>query len=146
MKVAVNKEFRRSKLGLKFSRQDESLPLTISKISEGGLFEQTPLIEGLVVLKINDEDVTWMSPKKADNILRQTKRGRLTVTAEGFVGKIVRESRGEKLGIVLHKPRDSSDDIFIWRIKEQSKFYYRRRKRVINLKERSYRSVHSDDR
>jgi len=122
VKVAVNKRLRRSKLGLKFAHQDESSPLTISKISEGGLFDETPLVQGLVVLKINDEDVTWMSPKKADSILRKTKKGRITVTAEGFVGKIVRQSRDEKIGIVLHKPRDSSDDIFIWQIKEHSKF------------------------
>ncbi|CAJ1945152.1 unnamed protein product [Cylindrotheca closterium] len=122
VKVAVNKRFRRSKLGLKFSQQDESSPLIISKISEGGLFDETPLVEGLVVLKINDEDVTWMSPKKADSILHKTKKGRITVTAEGFVGKIVRQSIDEKIGIVLHKPRDSSDDIFIWQIKGHSKF------------------------
>jgi hypothetical protein len=123
VKVTVFKPSKGSKLGIRLTRKDDSSPLTISGISYHGLFSKTPLVPGLVVLQIDDQEVTWMSPKEACDILRSVDNGDVSVTAEGFVGKIVRKRTDENLGIILEKNKKSNDDIFIARIKEESKFF-----------------------
>lgn len=123
VKATVYKPSKRSKLGLRLRRNDANSPLTISSIPNDGLFQETPLIAGLVVLKINDQDVTWMSPQKACDVLRSIKKGKVSVTAEGFVARIARSRADESLGIVLEKRKKSNDDIFISRIREDSKFF-----------------------
>jgi hypothetical protein len=123
VKVVVFKPSKGSKLGISLARKDDSSPLTISGIPDDGLFSKTPLVPGLVVLKIDDQEVTWMSPKEACDILRSVNKGDVSVTAEGFVGKIVRKRTYENIGIVLEKNKKSNDDIFIARIKEESNFF-----------------------
>jgi C-terminal processing protease CtpA/Prc len=133
VKVTVFKPSKGSKLGIRLTRKDDSSPLTISGISYHGLFSKTPLVPGLVVLQIDDQEVTWMSPKEACDILRSVDNGDVSVTAEGFVGKIVRKRTDENLGIIKRNydngvfigenKNKSHDDIFIARIKEESKFF-----------------------
>ena len=110
-----------SKPGITFAREEPGTPLTVKSIDKDGFFAYTALVPGLVLLDINGENVTWKSPEDASKALMNGSEEKITLTAEGFVGKIVRESLNENLGMIL-KESPSSKGVFIAKISVDSKF------------------------
>eukprot|EP00980_Cylindrotheca_fusiformis_P004579 scaffold981_cov119-Cylindrotheca_fusiformis.AAC.3 len=104
--------------GVGFTRDDKHSPLILATIDSFGIFGRTPLIPGLVVQKINGENMMWEHPRKAaEEIMNSI--GSVSITAEGFVA-IVRKSRKTPTGLVLRDTKDGA--IVIADIKEDSMF------------------------
>jgi hypothetical protein len=132
--IVSGKSAARVPPGISFHREHPNAPLTISTIERHSVFSQSPLIPGLTVLKLNEKDATWMSPEEADALLQPVPTSGLfswtttseatksiTISAEGFIGKIVRDKKSENPGIVL-KESMREKGILIATIKEDSKF------------------------
>jgi hypothetical protein len=116
------------KPGLSFARDSPNGPLIISKIDPDGLFADTQLVEGLIILTLQGKDVTWMDPNDANAMLQPTNNmllwseyEEMTISVEGFVGKIIRNKRDESLGIILRESIDKNA-LSIEKIEEGSKF------------------------
>mmetsp|Transcript_28244 Transcript_28244/g.68724 ORF Transcript_28244/g.68724 Transcript_28244/m.68724 type:complete len:898 (+) Transcript_28244:121-2814(+) len=90
--------------GISFARASKSYsPLTISAVAKDGLFGRSPLVPGVVVLKINDQEATWMHPQDAKKLVKSGEP--ISITVEAFIAKIVRKKRLDKLGIVLKESK-----------------------------------------
>eukprot|EP00980_Cylindrotheca_fusiformis_P029561 scaffold23510_cov115-Cylindrotheca_fusiformis.AAC.1 len=69
-----------------FSREDDSSPLCIEKVSPNGPFESSGFLPGMVVSAINGKYMTWESPEAAMEELRRNEIAR--VTCEDAAGKM----------------------------------------------------------
>lgn len=110
-----------AKRGITFSREKLGTPVTIGSIEKNGFFSYSALVPGLVVLEVNGVKLTSKSPEEATDILYSSSNGRVSISAEGFIGKIFKDSIDDTLGIIL-KESPSSKGVFIAKIKQESKF------------------------
>jgi C-terminal processing protease CtpA/Prc len=115
------KESLESKVGIAFTRKNDSAPITIKMVREGGLFFDSDLRPGMIVKSVNGVEMTWKTPKEAADELRTSAAGEVSVSCEAFVGKIVKETADEKMGISL-KNSTTMPGIFISKLAEGSKF------------------------
>ena len=121
--VTAKKESLDTVVGIGFSRKDENSPLFIAEIDEYSIFKMTPLRVGLIVLKINGQDMIWSHPQEAVNLIRMAKAGReLSITVEGFVVNLTTSHLRDdsfNTGISL---KNVNNDIVISRINDDSIF------------------------
>jgi C-terminal processing protease CtpA/Prc len=115
------KESKEANDGIEFIRQGKNTPLIIKSIDQDGLLGSSILSSGMIVLKINGKDSTWLHPKDAVKLIRNAPIGKLSLVAEGFYGKAHRKKRGCAIGLDLRMNKDF-EGIFIADIKKDSDF------------------------
>ncbi|CAJ1935260.1 unnamed protein product [Cylindrotheca closterium] len=106
--------------GISFSRMNASAPLTIDTIEKDGLFGESTLVEGMVVVSINGENMTWKAPNVAADAV--TTSNHVTVVAEAFVTTVIKANACERVGMTLKKTTDHK--IYIDQIPMGSKFSF----------------------
>jgi predicted metalloprotease with PDZ domain len=102
----ATKETQDSKVGIAFSRESEfgPTPLCVSLVREGGLFADTDIVPGLLVLQVNGIDVTSFTAKEAADLLRTVEAGGVcTVQARGVVANVTKASAESSCGLSLQK-------------------------------------------
>lgn len=140
--IVSGKATPRVPAGISFHREHPNAPLTISNIDSSGVFSQSALIPGLNVLKLNDKDATRMSPEEANTMVQEAAAAAsnsssgffqwttssqaeeatsISISAEGFIGRIDRQSKADALGIIL-KQSQREQGLILATIKEDSKF------------------------
>eukprot|EP00980_Cylindrotheca_fusiformis_P000542 scaffold133_cov115-Cylindrotheca_fusiformis.AAC.2 len=109
--ATVFKESKDQKCGIGFCQDDPDDPITISSLSEYGLFKNTGLRIGMQVVSVNGTDVDGFTRKKAIQLLRDAE-GELTVVAQSnvvtFVATVFKQSKDQKSGIGFRQ--NSPDD------------------------------------
>lgn len=86
VEVTVIKQSAEQKVGITFMRKGKNSPLVVKSICDKGLFHSTILCSGMVILKVNEKDATWLSPLEAASEIQNASAGRISVAAEGFFG------------------------------------------------------------
>ena len=121
--VATGKKVEGAKYGITFSRKTPTSPLTVRELREESPFNKQGLRPGMIVTRINGEDMTWEGPKDAARALQKAKVGSLmSVEAADSVAVSIRKaSRDAKLGIWLRNS-SSSAGVFVSRINKDSIF------------------------
>ena len=116
------KESAESKVGIAFSRANYESPLTVKLVREGGLFDGSDLRQGMTIISINGQEMTWKTPKEAATVLRNTEGGEeLSIEARVMIGTIHKAEKTETLGLSL-KNSTKMPGIFVSKIAETSKF------------------------
>eukprot|EP00980_Cylindrotheca_fusiformis_P031294 scaffold26128_cov157-Cylindrotheca_fusiformis.AAC.5 len=113
---------RESMPGISFSRYSSKAPLQVDYIHSDSTFASTPLVPGLIVDSINNQEMTYCSPQRAQDELVNEVFATTTLQVYGYVGKIYRATMATKFGLVL-KDSTAVDGIFISDIKSDSLFY-----------------------
>ena len=110
------------KLGLILSKRTGSPQIVIKSISPNGLFCDTDLVPGLILLEINGINVLHSSIKDAVERFR-IPSSNVSILVGGQVVQIEKESKNQKVGISLRKPRITNSGcsgIFIQQITNES--------------------------
>ncbi|KAL3935410.1 MAG: hypothetical protein SGBAC_009071 [Bacillariaceae sp.] len=125
--VTVTKQHAASnndQTGISFSRMNDNAPLTIETIDKAGLFGQTStcLVEGMVVVSINGEAMTWNAPNVAETAVATSNT--VTIAAEAFVTTVIKADACERVGMTLKKTTNGgrNNQIYIHQIPIGSKF------------------------
>lgn len=111
------------KYGIAFSRKTPDSPLTVRTIRPESPFAGKGLVQGMVVTKVNGEDMTWLGPRDAAKVLQKAKIG-TTMTVEGATSYVAEAKKGRKktkCGVWL-KNSTKAPGVFISRINEDSIF------------------------
>lgn len=109
-------------LGLILSKRTGSPQIAIKSISPNGLFCDTDLVPGLILLEINGSNVLHASIKDAVERFR-IPSSNVTILVGGQVVQIEKECKNQKVGISLRKPRITNSGcsgIFIQQITNES--------------------------
>jgi C-terminal processing protease CtpA/Prc len=117
----VHKKSANAILGISFTRKGEKSPLIIKQMYGTGLFADSMLQRGMVVLKINDSNASWFSPNEAAAAIRNAPIGHASVTAEGYYASAHCIKQSEGYGLVV-KNSSTKEGLFIFAIKENSPF------------------------
>jgi hypothetical protein len=112
---------RESIPGITFARPSVEAPLQIAYVHPDSLFSSTPLVPGLIVAKINHQEMTYKSPREAQDELVNDSCTTTSVHVHGYVGKMYKATKANKIGLVL---KDSTvlEGVFISNIKPDSMF------------------------
>lgn len=112
-----------AKYGITFSRKSSNSPLTVREIRSESPFRDQGLAMGMVVIRINGQDMTWASPKDAAKSLQRCQVGTMmsVEAAEVIVATAKKESKNKKCGIWLTNS-SSAAGVFISRINNDGLF------------------------
>jgi S1-C subfamily serine protease len=111
------------KYGIAFSRTTPESPLTVRTIRDESPFASKGLVQGMIVTKVNGEDMTWLGPREAAKVLQKAKVG-TTMTVEAATSYVAEAKKGRKktkCGVWL-KNSTEAPGVFISRINEGGLF------------------------
>jgi hypothetical protein len=79
----ATKDRQDCEIGAVFSLKDDSSPLIVHQIKEGGILFDTPLMPGMIVREINNHAMIWnSSPEETLNKLKGALPGTVSISAE----------------------------------------------------------------
>jgi S1-C subfamily serine protease len=111
------------KYGIAFSRKTPESPLTIRTVRDESPFASKGLVQGMVVTKVNGEDMTWLGPREAAKVLQKAKLG-TTMTVEAATSYVAEARKGRKktkCGVWL-KNSTKAPGVFVSRVNEEGLF------------------------
>lgn len=108
--------------GITFARHSMEAPLQIDYVHPDSMFAATPLVPGLMVARINNQEMTYKSPGEAQDELVNDAYPSTSVEVYGYVGKVHRATRRTKIGLIL-KDSTAMEGVFISCIKDDSIFH-----------------------
>ncbi|KAL3939999.1 MAG: hypothetical protein SGBAC_005373 [Bacillariaceae sp.] len=120
LNTIVTKKTKDDVFGITFRKSAKGAPLTIKSFTKQGKFQGSELCPGMVVLQVNEKDVTWMSPSEAVAELQNAEPGEVSITTEGYAGKAFKATAGDPLGLSVTNS-SSRKGVFIVGIDPASK-------------------------
>jgi predicted metalloprotease with PDZ domain len=128
VRATVVKEEQSSKLGIAFERENENYALMIKLVREDGLFANSDIVPGLVVVSAMGIDMSGKSPKDVADALKDAPGGEpIELVCKGskvtiLKDKVKRFGKPAKLGISFKSTTAKPGKVFVSDIKPESKF------------------------